>query len=284
MQILWMLLACVLLGMAAVMLYDSNRFRKVTYELESRKIKKDVRFLFLSDLHNKQYGTKNKKLMDAIDACHPDAILIGGDILTAAPGKKVAPAAEFVRALSEKYTLYYANGNHEQRLDLYPETYGKMGAEFEHLLSEAGIKRLVNESTENCAYGVEIVGCQIERKFYKRFQRVTMPEDYLPALLPKKNRECYTILLAHNPDYFKRYRAWGADLVLSGHVHGGVMRLPFFGGVIGTNFRLFPKYDGGMFCEDGAVMIVSRGLGAHTIPLRIFNPAELVEIVIKKTE
>ena len=111
-----------------------------------------------------------------------------------------------------------------------------------------------------------------------------MPGDYLQTVLPEKTPGMYTVLLAHNPDYFERYREWGADLVLSGHVHGGVMRLPFFGGVIGTNFRLFPKYDGGLFREDGATMIVSRGLGAHTIPLRIWNPAELVEIVIRKTE
>ena len=226
----------------------------------------------------------NEKLLAAIDACHPEAILIGGDILTATPGKEVAPAAEFVSVLAGKYPLYYANGNHEQRLELYPETYGEMGVEFERLLSEAGIHRLVNERTEDEACGVEIVGCQIDRQFYKRFQKVSMPGDYLQTVLPEKTPGMYTVLLAHNPDYFERYREWGADLVLSGHVHGGVMRLPFFGGVIGTNFRLFPKYDGGLFREDGATMIVSRGLGAHTIPLRIWNPAELVEIVIRKTE
>ncbi len=282
MQILLGIVTCLILVMAGVMICDSNRFCKVTYELVSRNIEKDFHFVFLSDLHNKQYGAHNEKLFKAIDACCPDAILIGGDILTATPGKSVEPAAEFVRRLAEKYLIYYANGNHEQRLDLYPETYGTMGEEYETLLAEAGVSRLLNAAEYNAEHGVEIVGCQLNRRFYKRFEKVSMKATYLHKILPKKTQGMYTILLAHNPDYFQEYIEWGADLVLSGHVHGGVMRLPYFGGVLGTNFRLFPKYDGGKFTEDGKVMIVSRGLGAHTLPLRVFNPAELVEVVIKK--
>lgn len=282
MQILLGTIAALILGVVGVMLYDSNRFHKVTYELVSQNIEKDFRFLFLSDLHNKQYGAQNEKLLSAIEECCPDAILIGGDILTATPGKSVEPAAEFVRKLSEKYPVYYANGNHEQRLELYPETYGAMGEEYEKRLAEAGIVRLVNSAQVNEEYGIEVVGCQVDRRFYKRFKRVPMEKEYLEEILPPKTEGMYTILLAHNPDYFPVYKQWGADLTLSGHVHGGVMRLPVLGGVLGTNFRFFPKYDGGKFSEDGKTMIVSRGLGAHTIPLRIFNPAELVEVVIKK--
>lgn len=282
MQILLGTVVCLILVMAVVMIYDSNRFHKVTYEFAVNNIEKDFRFVFLSDLHNKQYGPNNERLLAAIDACEPDAILIGGDILTATPGKSVKPAAEFVCRLAERYRIYYANGNHEQRLELYPETYDEMGTEYEMLLAEAGIYRLINEAEYNAKHGVEVVGCQIDRRFYKRFKKVPMDVEYLREILPEKTEGMYTILLAHNPDYFQAYKAWGADLVLSGHVHGGVMRLPYFGGVLGTNFRFFPKYDGGMFAEENKVMIVSRGLGAHTIPLRLFNPAELVEVVIKK--
>lgn len=284
MQILIWILVFLLLGVAGTIIYDSNRFRKVSYEIVTPEIGRDFHFLFLSDLHNKKYGENNEKLLAAIEACAPDAILIGGDILTASPGQPVADAAELVKKLADKYPLYYANGNHEQRLVLYPDTYGDMGSEYERLLREAGVTRLVNSSVTDEVHGVQIAGCEIDRRFYKRFQRVSMPDEYPGEILPPKRPELFTILLAHNPDYFKAYRAWGADLVLSGHVHGGVMRLPLFGGVLGTNFRPFPKYDGGRFDEEGSVMIVSRGLGAHTIPLRLFNPAELVEIYIKKEE
>ncbi len=270
--------------LAGVILYDSNRFHKVTYELSSSKIDKDFHFLFLSDLHNKEYGKRNEKLLAAIDACSPDAILIGGDLLTAHPKESVKPAAQFVKTVAAKYPVYYANGNHEQRLKLYPEVYGDMAQEYETLLGQIGVDRLVNEERTDKEHGVRIVGFEIDRRFYKRFRKVAMPMGYPAEILPADNGERYTILMAHNPAYFPQYKQWGADLVLSGHVHGGVARLPLIGGVIGTDFRLFPKYDGGRFDEDGCTMIVSRGLGAHTIPLRLWNPAELVEVVIRKEE
>ena len=99
--------------------------------------------------------------------------------------------------------------------------------------------------------------------------------------LTLKDRSCFQILMAHNPEYFRTYRRWGADLVLSGHVHGGIVRLPFFGGVISPRVRLFPQYDGGHFTKENKDLIVSRGLGSHTIPFRLWNPGELVEIELK---
>ena len=242
------LLVCLVVIMAGVMIYDSNRFHKVTYELRSDRIAEDFRFVFLSDLHNKQYGPENKRLLEAIDACRPDAILIGGDVLTASPGKSVEPAAKFVSGLAEKYLIYYANGNHEQRLDLYPETYGDMGPRYEKLLTQAGIGRLVNKVEYNQQYNTEVVGCQVDRRFYKRFQTVPMDGEYLKEILPEKTEEMYTILLAHNPDYFQAYKAWGADLVLSGHAHGGQWRIPgLINGIYVPNQGLFPKYAGGEY-------------------------------------
>ena len=79
------------------------------------------------------------------------------------------------------------------------------------------------------------------------------------------------------PDNTQFMLIW-CDLVLSGHVHGGIMRLPFLGGVISPTLRLFPRYDGGLFREDGSTMILGRGLGSHTIPIRIFNPGELIVV------
>ena len=103
-----------------------------------------------------------------------------------------------------------------------------------------------------------------------------MSSDYLERLMGQASGEMYTVLLAHHPNYFPQYAAWGADLTLSGHIHGGVARVPFWGrGVISPAWRLFPRYDGGIFREGKAVMVLSRGLGIHTIPVRVFNPGEL---------
>ena len=104
----------------------------------------------------------------------------------------------------------------------------------------------------------------------------------LEANFIKKNRPKYNILLMHNPDYFPNAAQWGTDLVLSGHVHGGIVRIPGWKGVASPNIRFFPKYDGGKFEEGESVMILSRGLGVHTIPFRLFNPGELIVLDLEE--
>ena len=168
-------------------------------------------------------------------------------------------------------------GNHETRLFLYPEIYGDMGKRYEEELNKIGAPFLRNKSKE-CNDNIRITGLEMKREYYQRFKKKLMDKSYLPEVLGEVKQEKYEILLAHNPDYFEEYAEWGADLVLSGHVHGGMMRLPILGGVISPAVKLFPKYDGGLFKEGKSTMILSRGLGMHTIPIRIFNPGELVFI------
>lgn len=275
-----MILIGLFLIIAFLILVDSNRFHTVSYEVKTDKIKEPFHFVFLSDLHNKTYGKNNQKLLKAIDKVGPQAVLIGGDLLTAKKGKSFEVATQFIANLRKKYPVYYANGNHEQRLLLYPNVYGDMGEQYEACLQSLGQKRLVNQTIPWGDGMIYITGCQVDKSYYKRFQRINMDNEYLPSILPAVDEKKFQILLAHNPDYFEQYVMYGADLILSGHVHGGVVRVPFLGGVLSTNFTLFPKYDGGRFEKNGRVMIISRGLGAHTIPLRLFNPAELVEITV----
>lgn len=260
-----------------VILYDSNRFVVVRNSFSSDKLRRSGRAVVLADLHNKRYGKNNELLLKAIDDCKPDFVLVAGDILTAKPGASLEPAIEFMQKLAAKYPVYYGSGNHEHRLKLYPENYKDMSERYEKALAEAGVIRLVNNHVTLEEYGITIYGSEIDREFYKRFKVSKMPEDYMRSILGRCDTETYTILLAHNPDYFPQYGAWGADLVCSGHVHGGVARVPFWGkGMISPSLRLFPQYDGGVFSEGKSTMLLSRGLGMHTIPFRLFNPAELL--------
>ena len=260
-----------------VILYDSNRFVVVRKSINSDKLRRSARTVVLSDLHNKRYGKNNELLLKAIDDCKPDFVLVAGDILTAKPGESLEPAIEFMQKLTVKYPVYYGSGNHEHRLKLYPETYDDMSMRYEKALADAGVVRLINGHVTLEEYGITIYGSEIDKEFYKRFKVVPMPETYMGSILGQCDKENYTVLLAHNPDYFPQYAAWGADLVCSGHVHGGVARVPFWGkGAISPSLRLFPKYDGGVFQEGKCTMLLSRGLGAHTIPFRLFNPAELL--------
>lgn len=259
-----------------ISLYDSNRFVIKTYTATDERIKRYCKAVVLSDLHNKCYGKDNEKLLAAIRGQEPDFILIAGDILTAGPRESEEPALRLLRSLTKEYAVYYANGNHEHRMKLYPETFGDRGRKYEEALREMGVVLLVNSHVELPEYGISVYGSEIDKLYYKRFSTVAMKQEYLTSILGQAPESMYTVLLAHNPDYFPQYAAWGADLTLSGHIHGGVVRVPFWGkGIIAPSWHLFPKYDGGIFREGNAVMVLSRGLGMHTIPVRMFNPAEL---------
>lgn len=270
-----------------VMLYDTNRFVVVKHRFADKRIRKKCRAVVLADLHNKCYGKENEKLIAAIREQKPDLILVAGDILTAKPGKKLDIAIGLMEQLAKDYPIYYGNGNHEHRLKLYPEKYGDMAKQYDEKLRKLGITRLENVNISLEEYGIAVFGSEIDRFFYKRFGVQPMAKEYLLGILGQPKEGFYNLLLAHNPDYFPQYAAWGADLVLAGHVHGGMVRVPLIGrGVVSPNVRLFPKYDGGRFECDKSVMLLSRGLGMHTIPVRMFNPGELlvVDFIPEETE
>lgn len=280
----WMIVLLILLGITAlyfviVMLRDSSRFVTVKYKISSQKLREKCKIVMLSDLHNKEYGENNKRLIQAIDKQQPDLILIAGDMLTANEEKtQYEVPLRLIRELSSKYPIYYGMGNHEYRVKVYKEAYGDKYERYISELNKCGVRLLENERIYLPKYNLEICGLEIERCYYKRLRQNRMSDDYIESLLGKARTDCVEILLAHNPDYFEQYAKWGADLTFSGHVHGGVMRLPFLGGVISPAIRLFPKYDGGLFAEYGKTMILGRGLGMHTIPIRVWNPGELIVV------
>lgn len=261
--------------------FDSNRFVTRTYEIRSGKLTKPCKLVLLSDLHNKSFGKGNDRLLAAIREIEPDAVLAAGDMLTAERGADFTNALTLMERLAESYPIYYGMGNHEYRLGLYPERYPGMYEGYMAGLKKAGIEPLINETAYLPAWNIAVCGVQIDRDYYRHFRRAPMEPSYLRKLLGTPDREKFQLLIAHNPVYFDAYADWGADLVVSGHVHGGIMRLPFLGGVLSPSLTLFPKYDGGMFREHGSTMILSRGLSSHTIPIRIFNPGELIVIELK---
>jgi len=266
----------VILFFVIVMIVDGNRFMIREYTLESDKINKEYTFALLADLHNRSYGADNVKLVAAVDKVKPDVILTAGDMLTAKPGKSFETALSFMKQIAKKYPVYYGIGNHEYRMKLYREDYGDAFEKYTGALKEAGIHVLDNSTA--VAEEFVVTGVSIDRKYYKRFKKTVMDRQYLPDTIGSAVPDKFHILLAHNPEYFEEYAGWGPDLVVSGHVHGGIMRLPVLGGVISPKLVLFPKYDGGLFKKDKTTMILSRGLGMHTLPIRIFNPGELVVI------
>ncbi len=274
-----------LLIMAAVYLilaiaYDTGRFVCRTYHIDTGRGLEKTTVVFISDLHNKQYGKDNCRLLEAIEEMHPDAVLLGGDMITASGDADIEPAVKLIGELSGRYPVYFGSGNHEQRLYLYPEKYGDSFDRLEASAASAGVLRLRNEK-KPLGDRIVISSVETDREYYKRRNAPELTGEKMEEYLGRADGEKYNILLAHNPDHFDAYIKWGADLVLAGHVHGGIIRIPGLGGLISPKVTLFPEYDGGRFDKDGCIMIVSCGLGCHTIPVRLWNPGELIKIEIE---
>lgn len=281
-NIIFTVMAVLILICIWVMIYDGNRFVVREHTFEDARIRKTCRAVVLADLHNKRYGRDNAQLLAAIRELKPDMIFVAGDMLNAKPGATLDIALHLLGELAGDYPIYYGNGNHEHRMALYPDTYGDMAERYAQGLEKLGIEPIVNAHVKLSDHGIMVYGLQIDKKYYKRFRSYPMDKDYLCSVLGQVDKSCFSVLLAHNPDYFPEYAAWGADLTLAGHVHGGLVRVPVVKkGLVSPKIRFFPKYDGGRFERDGKVMLVSRGLGMHTIPVRVFNPGELLVIDFK---
>ena len=265
--IIGILVAAVLLVFAE-MYRELHIFRVTRYQVASPKLAGEKTWVFLSDLHNQVYAVKKES---------PDLILIGGDMLVGKNGHSYEPALACVKELVKIAPVYYANGNHEERMKLKPQKYDQSYALYREKLLNLGVHLLENESTVlSDESKVRLTGLEIPLECYTHLKRREMPEGAIKERIGNRDPEAFQVLLAHNPSYMKEYLAWGADLILSGHLHGGMVRIPGIGGVIGPDFVLFPKYSGEMRRVGDQTVIVSKGLGTHTIHIRLFNPAEVV--------
>ena len=289
---LFILIAGGLLGLEIYR--ELHHFRVTHYTIESQKFKgfsRDLNLIFLSDLHNRVYGEKNEPLLQAIRNEKPDLILIGGDMLVGKEDASYDIALDFTSQLPEIAPMLYATGNHEQRMREKPEIYQAAYADYRQQLKDRGVLFLENGSCRIEAGTVllEISGVELPSASYKKLKKLPIQASDIAEYLHKDSvsvteDSVYRILLAHNPAYMNAYKGWGADLILSGHLHGGVMRLPGIGGVITPQAFLFPKYSGEMTKEGEQTIIVSRGLGTHTINIRLFNQPEVVSICLKRSE
>ena len=264
---------------------ESTGFRVVHYSFTNKKLKKDsFRFAMISDMHDCVHGDDNRPVLEAIDREQVDAVFLAGDMVTSymEPEYRDENALRFIAALAEKYPVYYGIGNHEDRLKRCPEDFP---GRYEHLveeLQELGVELLIDEKVSIEDAGIDVYGLDLEHEYYRKFMTNWIPDDYLERKLGRNDESRISILLAHNPEHFDKYALWKPDFVLSGHVHGGIVNIPLLGGAVSPQLKLFPKYDAGVFRKDDSVMILSRGLGSHTVPIRIFNKAEVIVVDITK--
>jgi len=255
------------------------------YQIKSDKVvlsEISIRIVFISDLHNISIGHRNEILLDKIDSLSPDLVLIGGDTIVGKPGVSMDVGLDFIKEVAKRHHVYAANGNHEYRLKIYPDTYKDMYNHYLETLQRAGVTLLSNQNVCLIINETPIVihGLELNRSNYKRFNKQELSVAELSKYLGEIEADKFHILLAHNPYYGPTYMSWGADLTLSGHYHGGIVRLPQNKALIGNDFQIFPSYAYGRHKEDGRYLIASAGLGEHTIPVRVNNPRELVVVDI----
>lgn len=272
---------------------ELHTFKVTRYTVRSARLAdtgKALRILFLSDLHGREYGRENIRLYQAVREERPDLILIGGDMLVGKDGVPYETALRFIQKLPSLCPVYYANGNHEQRMKEEPEMYSQSYAAYRDALKQSGVHFLENERRIVSIGNISLEICALELPLhtYRKLKKSSVSAEDVASLIgsggsnsEKKGESYCRILLAHNPSYMEAYLDWGADLVLSGHLHGGIIRIPGIGGLISPQLSLFPKYSGELTEEGDETVIVSRGLGTHTIHLRLFNTPELVSILLK---
>lgn len=224
----------------------------------------------IADLHNHQWGNKLiRRLKDEA----PDIIVITGDFVDSSH-TDFDVSMEFINQAKEIAPIYYVTGNHEAWLENY--------SELESKLADAGV-HMMDDKAEWLEKGnskINLVGIQdpdfVERDTFGGIQESIL----ITKLTPLLNTDFYNIVLCHRPELFDGYVQTQADLVLTGHAHGGQVRIPFVGGLVAPNQGFFPEYTEGVYHQNKTDMVVSRGLGNSIIPIRINNMPELVMITL----
>ena len=229
----------------------------------------------VSDLHNESFGSGNEKLLTLIEEANPDIIALTGDIIDSSR-ENIRVVVEFMTKATEIAPVYYITGNHEPR-----------SVESNTLLNfieEIGVKMLDNESIpltrkedSISLYGINDPSFAADYFFEE--------EHVASSLLERlEKKDGFSILLSHRPEFFNLYTEYGFDLVLSGHAHGGQFRFPFTGGLYAPGQGFLPEYESGLYQDGETSMVVSRGLGNSTFPLRFNNRPEVIFITLKEAE
>lgn len=232
------------------------------------------RVVQISDLHGKEFGADSETLLEAVAGLEPDLIAITGDLIDSPGQLERIPA--LARGLSQIAPTYYVTGNHEWAI--------REAKEMKTLLRENGVNPLTNEYVVLEREGEQIVVAGVDDPNGPYDQKT--PQALLEEIAAQQ-ADPYLLLLAHR-DTVEEYANWGCDLVLCGHGHGGVIRIPFVDiGLLGTDRQLFPTYDGGLYpLEDGGYCFVSRGMGSNTVPFqtfRLFNRPELPLLILQRS-
>jgi len=266
---LWVI--AILAAFSAFMLWQNNSLSVEEYTFSSARLPAGFdgcRVVQLSDLHGKQFGADNSRLLAAVRACRPDYIAITGDLADERSGTDFAPA--LLRALTDIAPTYYVSGNHEWAARLFPA--------FCDVLRDAGVVYLNNTYTVLRRNGDSLVLAGVDDPNGYADQKTPAQ---LSAEIAAEEGDPFWLLLAHRNSEYDVYGTLGADLILSGHAHGGIVRLPGTDGLLGTGGQFFPEWTNGFYRDYPTPLFVSRGLGGSIPVPRFLNRPEVAVLTLR---
>lgn len=229
-----------------------------------------LRIVELADLHGRVFGRGSRRLLAAVRRAEPDLICIDGDLFDEHTDLAMLPP--LLRGLCAIAPVYYVTGNHEWRVPGLRGILAQMRACGVTVLQDdwrvlrRGEDALIVAGTDDpCG--------PAERK---------TPAELIADIRAEAGEAAFLLLLAHRNDQLPQWSALGVQAVLAGHCHGGVVRLPFVGGLFGTDRRLFPAWDAGLYRQGETALYVSRGLGYTNVHFRLFNRPEVAVIILRR--
>ena len=256
--------------------YCDNTIAITNYCVNNTKNDAKLKFVVITDLHNKKYGEKNADLAELVKEQNPDFIAVCGDMVNRGD-PDTTKMKDVLEKLSKIAPTYCCLGNHER------DNAAKFGTDFKSKTNSTGAVLLDNEYIKFTKNGKSVlIGGMSDYPYYEFYT----PDDDVPSRtlweeFAEKAKNNFTILLHHQPEYIAEdAKKTDIDLIVCGHTHGGQIQLPFIGGVIAPNQGLFPKYDKGEFDLDGTKMIVCAGLSNTVFIPRINNQVEIGVVTV----
>jgi len=262
----WILPVLAILVVLTLIALDERLILR-TYTVVSPKLTAEVRLAVVTDFHSSDNADD---VVAMVTSCAPDAVLMVGDMFDDdIANRPTERTLSLMRQLSAQYPCYYVSGNHEAWT-------GEMDALYQQT-EEAGVTVLRMSSGVLTVRGQRIALCGIPDPYEMVFSGAPDTEEQLRQALEDVDSADFTVLLAHRPELLAKYAQFPLDLVVSGHAHGGQVRIPgLLNGLYAPNQGWFPKLAGGAYTQDGTTLIVSRGLAVRTRLPRIFNRPEVV--------
>lgn len=247
------------------------------YEIKSDKLNQkynNYKIMLLTDLHNRDI---TEKLVKIVNEENPNIIVMSGDMIN----EKVDGFDNFFNLCEElkNKTVYYVFGNHEENMSDEKQN------EFIEKIKEKTNVILLNNDKVELDDSFTIYGFSPQVKYYLASTKEKIDLNYIEERIGKIDINKFNLLISHDPLLYNLYSKYGFDMVLSGHLHGGIINIPFVGGLLSPDFTFFPKYYKGVNKIGNTNLVISRGLGyGYMIPIRVFNRGEVVIINLMKNE